>query len=294
MTRPAVRSTRTSPASSPVPTRRVTGTGQPLTSTSPRVRATCSCAVRVKSSSSATGKREASTSPAQAQACGCTSTSMLAPRRAEYLVTGVHPARRYAMSRWTANDKTDRNTADLSVKKGGIQVRVRRRGAHRPRDLRGRARQARHPVPHEGLHPLSARHRRPHPTGRLGRREVILVPPACFRRPVSDRAPFIPISSWFWNRRRQSLILPRIDRASLRLGFDPRVFYGALPARHRDWEGINMPNRHVMSRRQALRLASTHRRNRTHDSLRTRECASAHQMQEGGDSWRLMSPCRVR
>lgn len=41
---------------------------------------------------------------------------------AEYLVLGVHPARRYAMSRWSANDATDRNTADLSVKKGGIQV----------------------------------------------------------------------------------------------------------------------------------------------------------------------------
>jgi mannose-6-phosphate isomerase-like protein (cupin superfamily) len=44
------------------------------------------------------------------------------PTPAEYLVLGVHPARRYAMSRWQANDPTDRNTADLSVKKGGIQV----------------------------------------------------------------------------------------------------------------------------------------------------------------------------
>jgi hypothetical protein len=37
-------------------------------------------------------------------------------------VLGAHPARCYATSRWHANDPTDRNTADLSVKKGGMRV----------------------------------------------------------------------------------------------------------------------------------------------------------------------------
>ncbi len=41
---------------------------------------------------------------------------------AEYLVLGVNKSRRYAMSRWDAGTPTDRNTADLSEKAGGIQV----------------------------------------------------------------------------------------------------------------------------------------------------------------------------
>jgi hypothetical protein len=37
-------------------------------------------------------------------------------------VLGVDPSRRYARSRWQAKDPTDRNTADVSVKNGGMQV----------------------------------------------------------------------------------------------------------------------------------------------------------------------------
>jgi quercetin dioxygenase-like cupin family protein len=41
---------------------------------------------------------------------------------AAYLVLGTNSARRYATSRWNAEDRTDRNTADISQKEGGIQV----------------------------------------------------------------------------------------------------------------------------------------------------------------------------
>jgi mannose-6-phosphate isomerase-like protein (cupin superfamily) len=41
---------------------------------------------------------------------------------AAYLVLGVNKSRRYASSRWTARDRTDRNTADISEKEGGIQT----------------------------------------------------------------------------------------------------------------------------------------------------------------------------
>ncbi len=41
---------------------------------------------------------------------------------ATYLVVGVRPSRRYASTRWEAQDPTDRNTADLDVKSGGIQT----------------------------------------------------------------------------------------------------------------------------------------------------------------------------
>ena len=41
---------------------------------------------------------------------------------AAYLVLGTNSARRYATSRWNAGDRTDRNTADISEKDGGIQT----------------------------------------------------------------------------------------------------------------------------------------------------------------------------
>lgn len=41
---------------------------------------------------------------------------------AAYLVLGTNAARRYATSRWNAGDRTDRNTADISEKAGGIQT----------------------------------------------------------------------------------------------------------------------------------------------------------------------------
>lgn len=41
---------------------------------------------------------------------------------ATYLVVGVAKSRRYAASRWEAENPTDRNTADLDVKLGGIQT----------------------------------------------------------------------------------------------------------------------------------------------------------------------------
>lgn len=41
---------------------------------------------------------------------------------AAYLVLGTNAARRYATSRWNAGDRTDRNTADISEKEGGIQT----------------------------------------------------------------------------------------------------------------------------------------------------------------------------
>src|SRR5437867_164753 len=39
-----------------------------------------------------------------------------------YLVLGVNKSRRYAANRWAAQDRTDRNTADVSEKDGGIQT----------------------------------------------------------------------------------------------------------------------------------------------------------------------------
>jgi len=44
---------------------------------------------------------------------------------ATYLVVGVRPSRRYASTRWEAQDPTDRNNADLDVKAGGIQTEYR-------------------------------------------------------------------------------------------------------------------------------------------------------------------------
>ena len=41
---------------------------------------------------------------------------------AAYLVLGVRNSRRYAASRWEANLRTDKNTADVSEKNGGIQT----------------------------------------------------------------------------------------------------------------------------------------------------------------------------
>jgi quercetin dioxygenase-like cupin family protein len=41
---------------------------------------------------------------------------------AAYLVLGVNKSRRYAANRWAAQERTDRNTADISEKEGGIQT----------------------------------------------------------------------------------------------------------------------------------------------------------------------------
>ena len=41
---------------------------------------------------------------------------------AAYLVLGVNSSRRFATSRWNAEVRTDRNTADISEKEGGIQT----------------------------------------------------------------------------------------------------------------------------------------------------------------------------
>jgi mannose-6-phosphate isomerase-like protein (cupin superfamily) len=46
----------------------------------------------------------------------------VSPTSATYLVVGVNKSRKYATSRWEAETPTDRNTADLDVKQGGIQT----------------------------------------------------------------------------------------------------------------------------------------------------------------------------